>query len=879
MYCMNCGKEIDETAVFCKNCGARVKSPVAGNVYTGDGQSPTGNMYPMNAQPMTDNAYPGNEPSIVGNMYPGNGQQIGNCGVPNPMTGKEEKTKEKKQKIRKKKDSKKMLIVSLILFAVVVIGGAALGTFLYVRKKQQATISYMLKALQEYYDTFYEDHYDTDTTGLANTDVSVAADSDCACKLLFVDEKPVMMIADLVDTIDNGEAKKVIYDFYAYECVEGKVVQVNKLPDIEFTSGHYIPVFAYEGKIYIIGDKNYCMDRNKVTVEEDISDFGSMLIDYSSYGCIVFPINERNGRFVINKRPSGGFYGDYADALFSYMNDHFEGDSEYELDRLYAEYLLDNGYENSVEICFAEQGIWFGNELAEDEDVLDKITDGEASSQTDDVAASEDTGENEDDQSDNGIDLVTKYYIDGTFYDAYEDAEKVIRKHCNPEDFHYFSDDMQQVTDVENWQDEIQRSSGAHEYEISKDELAVLGIVDPEVTDIVIPEKVHGYSVVCVDLWNQYDISAMRIQIPSSIRYIELQGFVYRNITLFCEDDSYAKQFAEEMGCRYIIGTIEKNSGDTAVVPGKANVDEETTAKYCDRISEWIEDLPGELNSMGYLYNDINADGIPELYVFAMADNGEYLDRDHIFLYLDKDKNVQEITDPTMQYNPATGEIMMDSSMEVYEGAVKTDTVFYQLNSESGLYEEAFSYREMRINAYATYEEYVLTHDGSWEYTSDYAFIDMDQDGIVEMIVDEVDLGYTIYRINNECEVVPDMLICGDCYYTPDGTVIDEGEVAMSMDRPASKIIYTVDPATGQHSKVHEMRLEFISYDAFLALGDDTDDFWHNADVMDFYVDDKEYATYKKAVKKFRSYYDKDQAVKLDITWYDTLEETYENRK
>ena len=29
MYCMNCGKEIDETAVFCKNCGARVKPPAA----------------------------------------------------------------------------------------------------------------------------------------------------------------------------------------------------------------------------------------------------------------------------------------------------------------------------------------------------------------------------------------------------------------------------------------------------------------------------------------------------------------------------------------------------------------------------------------------------------------------------------------------------------------------------------------------------------------------------------------------------------------------------------------------------------------------------------------------------------------------------------
>ena len=119
MYCMNCGKEMDEKATFCENCGAQVKQPAAGNA------------------------------------YPGNGRRVGDYGVSDPLAGADnkqketKKTKEKKQKVRKKKDPKRTLIISLILFAVVVIGGVALGTFLYVRKKQQATISYKLNAMRE----------------------------------------------------------------------------------------------------------------------------------------------------------------------------------------------------------------------------------------------------------------------------------------------------------------------------------------------------------------------------------------------------------------------------------------------------------------------------------------------------------------------------------------------------------------------------------------------------------------------------------------------------------------------------------------------------------------------------------------------------------
>lgn len=875
MYCMNCGKEIDEKAVFCKNCGAKVKQPV------------TGNTYPGNTQPTAGNTYSGNTQQMAGNIYQGNGNQVGNYGVPAPVTGEDnkqketKKRKEKKQKVRKKKDPKKTLLISLILFAVVVIGGAALGTFLYVRKKQQATISYKLNAMREYYDKFCDENGGMDMEDGEWQD-SVLYDADCTVKLLFDDNKPVMVITDLVRMEADNE--KLIYNFYLYECIDGKVTETSRIKNAVCQRSESVPVFVYKGKIYIIADQNYCIEDGKTTVVRKLpQDF---LKDESSYGSILFPseYTDESDSDSTYTRSIGSIRGDIADDWFEYAGEHFDGKSEFELNHMFAEYLIEHGYEKKIKVFFEQDGIWYMN-LLRDPDTEERdrtyeesdLQDGSAEETEETDVQTADMDFFDDDEK-----TAIIYDIDGVSYSSKDEAEKAVDPQYNGKDFAHLNDCEQAViTDLDNWKGQIRRDessdSGSNEQNLKKqltnDVVTVYQLEDTDVENVAIPDSVQGYPVVGVKIEKTADSHMKKLQIPASVTYISLPEYGKDEVILFCDKDSYTQEYAEKTGHRYVIGDIVNNENDTPIVPEEAAIDEKIIPMYEEHIQNYFESYGGMFNELGYLYKDINGDGIPELFV-EFRNHADWLD--DVLLFVDQNQQVQEITGNDLYYNANNGDVL--SKEYEYPSYKQTVTKsLYSYDKDKGKYKELKAWKKTAYWWYSSYESFVNENfsDG-W---TQYEFLDLDHDGLMEMLVQEMDdIGYYICSIDPDGRAFNDCHINGDGYCTSDGTIIGLGEVSQDGMNASSKNIYTYDPETRSHEMAHEMNFVLADYDAYAQLIDPSE-YYKDSDVMDYYVDGKKYSTYKKAVKKFNSFYSKDDAVKIEPVWYSSLEEAYDNIK
>ncbi len=101
--------------------------------------------------------------------------------------------------------------------------------------------------------------------------------------------------------------------------------------------------------------------------------------------------------------------------------------------------------------------------------------------------------------------------------------------------------------------------------------------------------------------------SALQVQIPSSVTEIDKDIFDGIAHTIFCNEGSYAHQYAKENGIPYVIGTLEKNKNDTPIYPSSYRIKKDVLPAYQEYINNQ-DDFEG----CALIY--VNGDDIPELY-------------------------------------------------------------------------------------------------------------------------------------------------------------------------------------------------------------------------------------------------------------------------
>lgn len=99
------------------------------------------------------------------------------------------------------------------------------------------------------------------------------------------------------------------------------------------------------------------------------------------------------------------------------------------------------------------------------------------------------------------------------------------------------------------------------------------------------------------------------LQIPNSVTNLDINASDVSII--FCNEGSYAKQYAEDNGIPYVIGTIEDNKNDTPITPLSYTIENEVLPAYQKYI-----DAMEKNDSSSYSLIYLNDDDIPEVVVY-----------------------------------------------------------------------------------------------------------------------------------------------------------------------------------------------------------------------------------------------------------------------
>lgn len=161
--------------------------------------------------------------------------------------------------------------------------------------------------------------------------------------------------------------------------------------------------------------------------------------------------------------------------------------------------------------------------------------------------------------------------------------------------------------------------------------------------------------------------------------------------------------------------------------------------------------------------------------------------------------------------------------------------------------------------------------------------IDVNGDGVYEFVMDDSD-GLMVWIINKKNQVVrAEALEClsinsENFFWTSGKKIISQGGSGMQVGRKPPMRVITYNSRTGEFEVAHELRYEVKSYEAVL-LHEREPNYFMNSDVMNYYVDNVKYPTYRKAVTKFRSSYKGEKLRRFDISAsYHTIDEAYRHR-
>lgn len=188
----------------------------------------------------------------------------------------------------------------------------------------------------------------------------------------------------------------------------------------------------------------------------------------------------------------------------------------------------------------------------------------------------------------------------------------------------------------------------------------------------------------------------------------------------------------------------------------------------------------------------------------------------------------------------------------------------------------------MQLKLYkARLQNEYLSND-RWKWYS-YQMIDVNGDGVYELVMDDSD-GLMVWTINKKNQVVEATAL--EClsinsenfFWTSGKKIISQGGSGMMVGRKPPMRVITYNSRTGEFEVAHELRYEVKSWDVLNSLGY-TDDYFMNAKIMNYYVDNVQYPTYRKAVTKFRSSYKGEKLRRFDISAsYHTIDEAYRHR-
>lgn len=470
-----------------------------------------------------------------------------------------------------RKMKKKILVILLCLGTL--IGLCGCGDEKNSAKKEQST----MEAYKECYNEFYSKHYLDDidylqylyqSMGLEDASYlqydeeyggtyETVSEADCAGKIVYVNDEPLLAIANLVDCgesvySDEEDTRfEFIYDVYFYKYDGKKVVEVTMIPQLVceddgfslYTIDNKIYLDTYYHDMYVVEGETYKTISGNSESDEGVSNELGWIYNGNMVYCM---INEGSNKYAIN--------GELFTSWLDYLSEQ-EIINSLQLDIIYGKYLVAEGLSDMFEIVHWQDGVYY---YYYDEVAMEAVN-------TDTDAEYEAT---------------TAITIDTETGEPIEDV--------------------------------VEESSIANETFI------VFGY-DEDCTDIVIPETVMGYQVSTIDFrtesdyfyfdevvemcYEEYTYIDLNIEIPDSV--ISISPVIFKAI--YCNEGSYAQQYAEKIGIPYVIGTIETNKDDEPIYPEKYKISN-TLNNYQKYINENYDTEYGE-----YRLIDINQDGIQEI--------------------------------------------------------------------------------------------------------------------------------------------------------------------------------------------------------------------------------------------------------------------------
>lgn len=569
----------------------------------------------------------------------------------------------------------KKLLLTLLLGCSMVIGLCGCGKDQNSAKKTQSAI----EAYKEYYNEFYNEHYLDDIGYFQYLYQSMGLDSvshlqydeeygstydsmsvaDCAGKIVLVDNVPILVIADAIDldtyADDEYEGCDVVFNVYFYEFIGKKVTEKVMIPDVKCYDDGF-SVFSVNDEIYLYtdayttGEKIYRVNGNsysEVVEGQAIVQNGNSIavcVDNKMFdisGNLVYNIISESNAITNEDVACYALNGTVFTNWLEYLSEQ-EMSNELELDIIYGKYLLENELEDDFEIVCWQNGVYY-------------------------------------------------YYYEKMYFDMVENLQN------GTEDEE--SSDTEEVVE--------------HNAETITDCTLVMYNYDDYCVDIVVPESVMGYEVKGIDMvedsdkgigmyFDYYVYKDVNIYIHNNVTYIDSDmkvfgvgdmSYVFKCI--FCEENSYAHQYALENGNPYILGTIVNNNNGFGITPnGNYIVEGTQVSDIEDKVQYPDSYIQGRAiyKYYGYVEEYYNGDAV-RFAQYKFVDSNEdtkpillcYEDDSISLCYLDENNNVQSMW--------LWGDIAIDSNGTIIDKGISMsfdyipDTRLLVYNQETNTYE------------------------------------------------------------------------------------------------------------------------------------------------------------------------------------------------
>ena len=158
-------------------------------------------------------------------------------------------------------------------------------------------------------------------------------------------------------------------------------------------------------------------------------------------------------------------------------------------------------------------------------------------------------------------------------------------------------------------------------------------------------------------------------------------------------------------------------------------------------------------------------------------------------------------------------------------------------------------------------------------YTDNTYFLaDLNKDNIPEFFVKDAEGSVYFYSYHDGDTIKNADLKIGYACYTSDGKVIDMGGESMSGEYIMPRRIFEYDSSTGSFTNTHTFEMVITDLERFQSSGS-----LYDSEAISYKVDGVAYDTYEDAEDKFNSFYDDGETVSLTDTWYDSVDEAYQN--